>query len=252
MAYVLARSPCPPGGTWLQAARDAPSMTPSKASIPQHSNIRALSSWSMPRDGVLISLPATAPLEAAEKMKTIAGLFLCAWLAGYNVVHAAESDQPLDVIVVTASRLKPHGLRQMLIETEDRFYARYNELNKRNEFDINCIVAAPTGTNLKRRSCLPIFEERALQRVGQETFVIRQDMQEQIRTGYIQRGPGTPPVSARGEIEAVRPEFQKNMQELVQGDAELQEILKQRAALENALRNIKVDTPGSDGAGESD
>lgn len=42
--------------------------------------------------------------------------------------------------------------------------------------------------------------------------MIRQDTQEQIRTGYIQRGPGTPPVSARGEIEAVRPEFQKNMQ----------------------------------------
>lgn len=182
---------------------------------------------------------------------TFACLLVCAWLVQYNVIHAAESDQPLDVIIVTASRLKPHELRQLLIETEDRFYARYNELNTINEFDINCYVAAPTGTNLKRRSCLPIFEERAIQRVGQEIFVIRQDMQEQIRQGSIQRGPGTPPVSARGEIEAVRPVFQKNMQKLVQGDAELQEILKQRAVLENVLRNFKVDTPGLDGVGES-
>jgi hypothetical protein len=186
-------------------------------------------------------------------------LIACAGAAFQNVLEAAEPDQSLDEVVVTGTRLRPHELRKLIVEAEDQFYGRYNELNRKDEFDVNCIVAARTGTNLKQRSCLPVFEERAIQKMGQEAFTIRQDVQEQIRLGAIQKGPATPPVSAAGEINAIRPTFQANMRRVVLKDSALRELLKRRATLEQELKELKsrgiavedeLDaTPGSPEAG---
>src|SRR5690349_6707097 len=80
-----------------------------------------------------------------------------------DLSHAAGKQQTLEEVIVSGSHLKPYELRQRIVEAEDRFYSRYNEINDEDEFDVNCIVVASTGTNLKHRICRPVFEERVIQ-----------------------------------------------------------------------------------------
>jgi len=54
-------------------------------------------------------------------------------------------------------------LRENVIKAEDRFYARYNELNKVDDFDVECRWDAPTGTRIKYRGCLTRLAARAAQ-----------------------------------------------------------------------------------------
>jgi len=78
--------------------------------------------------------------------------------------HAdAVSDDVPEVVVES----KLYKLREAIIEAEDRFHARYNELNDDHQYDIRCSWEAPTGTLLKRRHCEARFAiEAAQQDVG--------------------------------------------------------------------------------------
>jgi hypothetical protein len=49
-------------------------------------------------------------------------------------------------------------LRQAVVEAEDRFHARYNELNDNDDFDVNCRQEARTGTKLERRICRAVYQ----------------------------------------------------------------------------------------------
>jgi hypothetical protein len=175
-------------------------------------------------------------------------LVLLAAPLSIDVTQAAEKDQILDEILVRGMRPKPHELRRMIVEAEDRFYERYNELNRKDEFDVDCIVFANTGTNLKHRSCRGVFERTAIQKEARDVFLIRQEIQAQISSGGVQflPGGGGPPAGAEGEIHALRPAFQANMLRVVQKDRELKELLKQRAMLEKLLGELK--RRGSDAA----
>jgi len=51
-------------------------------------------------------------------------------------------------------------LRENVIKAEDRFYSRYNELNKVDDFDVECRWDAPTGSHVKRRGCLTRLASR--------------------------------------------------------------------------------------------
>ncbi len=68
------------------------------------------------------------------------------WLAavslscGVAAAMAAEPVEQLDEIVVTATQAKIRELRMAAEKAEDAFYARYNEINKNHDFDINCHV----------------------------------------------------------------------------------------------------------------
>ncbi len=70
--------------------------------------------------------------------------------------------QSLDDVVVTGHLNSLSGIRKALVESEDRFYARWNELNKDPAWDVQCETRAPTGTRIAVRSCDPakVEEER--------------------------------------------------------------------------------------------
>lgn len=53
------------------------------------------------------------------------------------------------------------ALREDVIKAEDRFYARYNELNKVDDFDVECKWSAPTGSHIQQRGCLTRLAMRA-------------------------------------------------------------------------------------------
>jgi hypothetical protein len=155
-----------------------------------------------------------------------------------DLSHAAGKQQTLEEVIVSGSHLKPYELRQRIVEAEDRFYSRYNEINDEDEFDVNCIVVASTGTNLKHRICRPVFEERVIQEHGREMFLIRQDVQEQIRLGAVTRAPGTPSFMPMDRIVIKRPAFRKHMRHVVEQDKGLRDLLKLRATLEQLLGEV--------------
>jgi hypothetical protein len=60
----------------------------------------------------------------------------------------------------------PQEVRLEIERVENAVYARFNELNSSDDFDILCSEHAPTGSNIPVRSCRPNFVLRAEQRAG--------------------------------------------------------------------------------------
>ncbi len=146
-------------------------------------------------------------------------LTLCPALAGAPSDDADELEQ----VNVYGSKEEPWQLRQAIIEAEDRFYERYNDLNSNNDFDMKCRVEARTGTRLVTRTCKPIYQENAVQEGAKQAIEVRQYFQA---TGQL----GTPPVPAAIAIMARRSEFERHMRSVVLGTPELGLLLKERAA----------------------
>lgn len=147
------------------------------------------------------------------------------------VAAALPHDPVSDEVVVQGERIRLHELRREAIAAEDRFFARYNELNKERRFDVHCAVETATGHRLSRRVCRPQYEIAAIQEAGAEGFRIRQYVQD---PGNNARGVimPTPPVPAEVLIEAHRPDFQRHMQRMVSRNPELLQLLRERAQAE--------------------
>src|SRR5689334_9582583 len=82
---------------------------------------------------------------------------ICAW---FGVQSPCNAEQPVpastsatdtEEILVQAKRLSQ--LHAEVVAAEDRFFARYNELNKVNDFDVQCRLEAPTGSRRRQRTC---------------------------------------------------------------------------------------------------
>ena len=58
----------------------------------------------------------------------------------------------LDEIVIQGDRTLS-AARQAIVDAEDRFYRRWNELNTNNDYDISCQSYTRTGTRLSTRLC---------------------------------------------------------------------------------------------------
>src|SRR5690606_34848324 len=120
-----------------------------------------------------------------------------------------------------------------VVEAEDRFYERYNELNANDDFDVKCRVEASTGTRLTTRTCRPLYQEDAVQEGAKEAVELRQRFQSY--GGEALLGATSPPVPAAVKIMAIRPAFERAMRNLVQAHPELMDLLKERAATAAAL-----------------
>lgn len=70
-----------------------------------------------------------------------------------------QEEEVLEEVIVKGERL--WQLRAAIVKAEDRFYARWNELNKDRDFDMKCYMEAPLGTRLKSRICRVAFYEDA-------------------------------------------------------------------------------------------
>ena len=68
---------------------------------------------------------------------------------------------PIAEVEINAQREKLYVLRKELVKLEDQFYAKYNEINTNNQFDVHCRMERRTGTNLSARVCTPVFVDNA-------------------------------------------------------------------------------------------
>jgi hypothetical protein len=71
-----------------------------------------------------------------------------------------------DEVVVPGRR--PEDLRAEIERTQAAVYDRWNTLNSRDEFDIQCLKMAPTGSNIPVRTCVPKFVIEAESRATRE------------------------------------------------------------------------------------
>jgi len=169
------------------------------------------------------------------RMNLLSSLVMTAALA--LRLHAASAAAPdddlkeLDQVQIYGSRQETSELRQAIIEAENRFYERYNELNSNNDFDINCLVEARTGTRLATRTCRPLYQEEAVREGAKQAVEMRQKFQSFGGANQL----SSPPVPAAIAIMARRPEFERHMRKLVLESPELGLLLQARAAAVEAL-----------------
>jgi hypothetical protein len=134
------------------------------------------------------------------------------------------SSTETEEILVRGTRL--YELRAAIIAAEERFYARYNELNKVDDFDIQCTVAAPTGSRLKQRTCQTKLQARAQQEQGREFL---QMVQDQAAGGTGGMPPSTDPDSA---FLARYQDYKENVLYLLKMNPELRRLVREREEAE--------------------
>lgn len=163
-------------------------------------------------------------------MARIPGLLLAAALLLPAVVAAqASQTADLDEVTVNGERVKVEALRRQIVQLEDQFYDRYNELNPIDDFDVHCIEEAKTGTRIIRRSCRAVYQERALAEEGQAAFKAFQRMHPQ--QGNKPLSDSGPPESATLVIQRRLPEYKKHLEEMTRKHPELAGLLEERGKL---------------------
>lgn len=169
------------------------------------------------------------------RMNLLSSLVMTAALApqllAANAAAPGDDLEKLDQVQVYGSQQELPELRQAVIEAEDRFFKRYNELNSNDDFDISCRVEARTGTRLTARTCRPLYQENAVQEGAKQAVEMRQKFQSFGGANQL----STPPVPAAIAILARRPEFERHMRKLVLESPELGSLLEARAAAAEAL-----------------
>ena len=145
----------------------------------------------------------------------------------------SDDAEELEQVHVYGSKEEIWQLRQAIIEAENRFFERYNDLNTNDDFDVKCRVEARTGTRLPTRTCRPLYQEDAVQEGAKQAVELRQRFQS--LGGGAQLGATSPPVPAGIKIMARRPEFERNMRNVVRKHPELTALLQERAAAATAL-----------------
>jgi hypothetical protein len=165
---------------------------------------------------------------------------LCALSAPASTADAPDPKAPLDEVVVRGKRVQLAEMRRELLQLEDRFYSRYNELNTNNDFDIHCVDEARTGTRFVRRSCRAVYQEEAFHEEAKAALATRQNIQEQLRVNKPNPTVTGPiPVPATVLVEARLPEFRKNMKAVTSRDPELGRLLKERSDLSERYEAVQ-------------
>jgi hypothetical protein len=163
------------------------------------------------RGMALAALVLASPLMAAETAPVPVPTSVTA-PAGQVPPVSGPRDEELDEVLVKGTKL--WQMRKEIVATEERFFRRYNELNKNDDFDIHCAMEAPTGTRLKSRICREQYIEDA----------------EAEQAQAMLRGEYAPPP------EMVRLErfddYKKNVLQVVNSDQELRKLIRQRDAIE--------------------
>jgi hypothetical protein len=125
---------------------------------------------------------------------------------------AVNDATELPEVQVMGKRL--YQMRQDIIRAEDQFFARFNELNTDDDFDVHCTMEAPTGTRLKQRVCRVQFYEKAQAEEAQALL----------------RGEFAPPA----DLVAVErsAEYEKKALAVINAHPELLKLVREREALE--------------------
>jgi hypothetical protein len=108
-----------------------------------------------------------------------------------------------------------YQMQKAIMGTEDKFFARYNELNKNDAFDVHCSMSTPTGSHIHKRIC-------------QVQFYV--DAQVEYARSELNNDSGAPPPDLVALERA--PEYKKTALAVINGDPELRRLVRTRDTLE--------------------
>jgi len=191
---------------------------------------------------------------------------LCLIAASLACGVVSAADAPVDQVVVEADRANLVKLAREVQLAEQRFFARYNELNTKKKYAVRCYEEASTGTRFKQKYCKPVYETEAQAAQGRE-FILAlgrgaaagstsggavasagvmgtggasggagigagsglQTGAQQMSPTATAPDPGGTTTEAFVDIESGRPDFQKNVIEVARKSPELTKLLQEHA-----------------------
>lgn len=137
----------------------------------------------------------------------------------------------LDAVDVRATKL--YELRMAMNAVEEQFYARYNALNERREFDIRCHQVRRTGTLLDERECVPRIVENVRADEAQE-------VQDTIdRNEATEAQAPARPLAGRLILATYTPEYEANMRQIMRGDLKLRSLVKEWEKLQAKYEEVR-------------
>jgi hypothetical protein len=140
--------------------------------------------------------------------------------------EATTKGNELDEIVVRGTRLSE--LRSGIIAAENRFYSRYNELNTIRDFEISCIMDAPTGQKKKVRRCRTGLEVRARTEEAEDVLNSLQRSASTIGGGDV--ASRTTNIDIMSLHLTREEQFRQHFLQLVNNHADLRALLDEREA----------------------
>lgn len=171
------------------------------------------------------------------------GLILALVMLIGNALAAQEDEQeeeinteeiaqvPYEVIVtptVTRGRL-----RELIVAVEDDFFARFNELNIDDAYDIVCYKYTPTMSHISERVCEPLFLMRSRNlNVSETTMLLGMTGMGARRSSNL-----LDPRAMRMEVEPDYRILQTKMEEFTRTDDEFRSIGNALAELKSRLEN---------------
>ena len=168
-------------------------------------------------------------------------LLLPIFPAGGALAANGAQAEPLDPVIVKGKRGGLAEMRQEMVQLEERFFARYNELNTRDEFDTHCHQEARLGTRFERRYCRAVFEAEAFEKEARDFALFAQRSTSPDGSPVMLASPegrrlppvwGGPPAPAIMDMEPLRKEYRANMVSVVSKHPELIEMARQRSEME--------------------
>ena len=158
---------------------------------------------------------------------------LIVWLLISAGSHAALAKEPrpdtpvsanqvLEEVEVKGSRLSE--LRDAVIKTEDRFISRYNDLNKDDDLDIECLRITKIGTRISYRYCRTKLQKRAQQ--DDSWKWISSALSMQLDPGMGAQQP-SPLFETATRLQERFDDYKKNLAAMLQDDPGLRELARE-------------------------
>jgi hypothetical protein len=164
-------------------------------------------------------------------------------LAASQLSWAADepSEKPQEV-VIEATRANLTKLGTQVKMAEFKFYKRYNDLNKKRQYAINCTKEATVGSRFTSDICMPVYATQAqeaeaaafMQMIGAGIPDGAGGPKSQRQQLYDAPGQGAGMgggMPARIAIEAGKSDFQKNVIAVTNDHPELQKLVGEHARL---------------------
>jgi len=138
----------------------------------------------------------------------------------------AKTTTDTEEVIVSGRLDKLSSVVKAIATAEDRFLNRYNDLNDNWQYDVTCLVEAPTGRRITMRRC--------------ETGYVAEAKRQDAVYGLLQYGNlGWSPLPESTIVQSHLKEFQAKMRQIVENDVELQRALVERSLLIERYEKIR-------------
>ncbi len=155
-----------------------------------------------------------------------------------DVPVPTDSEQPraLPYEVVVRPNVTRGSLRELIVQVEEDFYEKFNELNIDDKYDIACYKHTPTMSHISERVCEPWFMIRARgDNASDTTYLLggAGPINKSKRSAFL-----LPPEAMRKEMNREYEVLEEKMEELTRTDSTFQEIGSVLAKLRHRLKNF--------------